>query len=63
MARAGPAGRARGRARRRHTADAIAYVQQRLRRMGVERALARAGARDGDVVRIGDVELTYEEAL
>ena len=25
-----------------------------LRRMGVERALARAGARDGDVVRIGD---------
>ena len=43
------------------TADAMAYVQQRLRRMGVERALARAGARDGDVVRIGDVELTYEE--
>ena len=45
------------------TADAIAYVQQRLRRMGVERALARAGARDGDVVRIGAVELTYEEAM
>jgi GTP-binding protein len=45
------------------TADAIAYVQQRLRRMGVERALARAGARDGDLVRIGTVELTYEEAL
>ncbi len=31
--------------------------------MGVERALARAGARDGDVVRIGDIELTYEEAV
>ena len=45
------------------TADAIAYVQQRLRRMGVERALAEAGARDGDVVRIGAVELTYEEAM
>ncbi len=45
------------------TADAIAYVQQRLRKMGVERALARAGARDGDVVRIGAVELTYEEAI
>jgi GTP-binding protein len=43
--------------------EAIAYVQHRLRRMGVERALARAGAADGDVVRIGDVELTYEEAL
>jgi GTP-binding protein len=45
------------------TADAIAYVQQKLRRMGVERALARAGARDGDVVHIGDVELTYEEPV
>jgi len=43
--------------------DAISYVQQRLRRMGVERALARAGARDGDVVRIGQVELDYEEGL
>src|SRR5206468_4251561 len=45
------------------TADAIVYVQQRLRRMGVERALAKAGARDGDTVRIGDIELTYEEAM
>src|SRR3954469_2237740 len=43
--------------------DAMSYVQQRLRRMGVERALARAGARDGDLVRIGDVELDYEEGL
>jgi GTP-binding protein len=45
------------------TPDALAYVQQKLRRMGVERALARAGARDGDVVRIGEIELTYEEAV
>jgi GTP-binding protein len=43
--------------------EAIAYVQHRLRRLGVERALARAGARDGDIVRIGDVELDYEEGL
>ena len=43
--------------------DAMAYVQQKLARMGVERALARAGAADGDVVRIGAVELTYEESL
>jgi len=40
--------------------DAAAYVQQRLSRMGVERALARAGATDGDIVRIGGVELSYE---
>ncbi len=45
------------------TPDALAYVQNRLKRLGVERALARAGARDGDVVHIGDHELTYEESL
>jgi GTP-binding protein len=41
-------------------ADAIVYVQRKLRRLGVDRALRRAGARDGDVVRIGSVELEYE---
>ena len=35
----------------------------KLARMGVERALARAGAIDGDVVRIGTTELTYEATL
>ena len=43
------------------TTRRIAYVQDRLRRMGVERALARAGAREGDIVRIGPVELEYVE--
>jgi GTPase len=41
--------------------EALAYVQGRLRRMGVERALARAGVADGDLVRIGGFELTYED--
>ncbi|MDQ1385377.1 MAG: GTPase, partial [Actinomycetota bacterium] len=41
--------------------EAMAYIQQRLQRMGVEKALARAGATDGDVVHIGDHELIYEE--
>jgi GTP-binding protein len=41
--------------------EAIEYVHQRFRRMGVERALARAGAREGDLVRIGDIELEYAE--
>jgi GTP-binding protein len=41
-------------------AEAMAYVQGRLRRMGVERALVRAGVNDGDLVRIGALELTYE---
>ena len=44
-------------------AEAIAYVHERFRRMGVERALERAGAREGDVVRIGDIELEYVEGF
>jgi GTP-binding protein len=41
-------------------ADALAYVHDRLRRIGVDRALARAGAREGDLVRIGDHSFEYE---
>jgi GTP-binding protein len=40
--------------------QALAYVHDRLRRLGVDRALARAGAREGDVVRIGGLEFEYE---
>ena len=43
--------------------EALAYVHERFRRMGVERALARAGAREGDTVRIGTVELEYVEGF
>ncbi len=43
-------------------AEAAASVADRLRRLGVERALARAGAREGDTVRVGPVELEYAEA-
>jgi GTP-binding protein len=43
-------------------AEAAAYVAERLRRLGVERALARAGAKEGDTVRVGPVELEYAEA-
>jgi GTPase len=41
-------------------ADALAYVHDRLRRMGVDRALARAGAQEGDLVRIGPMSFEYE---
>jgi len=43
--------------------EALAYVQDRFRRMGVERALARAGAQDGDTVRIAGAELEYVEGF
>ncbi|HLH46748.1 MAG TPA: GTPase ObgE, partial [Acidimicrobiales bacterium] len=39
---------------------ALAYAQGRLRRAGVDRALARAGARAGDRVRIGTFEFDYQ---
>ncbi|MGD0219188.1 MAG: GTPase ObgE [Acidimicrobiales bacterium] len=41
--------------------DALALVQRRLRRLGVDRALARAGVRPGDDVRIGGLSFTYSE--
>ncbi len=41
--------------------DALAHVQRRLKRIGVDRALARAGAREGDSVRIGDLAFSYED--
>jgi GTP-binding protein len=41
--------------------DALALVQRRLKRLGVDRALARAGARPGDDVRIGKLSFTYSE--
>ena len=41
-------------------AEALAYVHDRLRRLGVDRALARSGAREGDVVRIGALTFEYQ---
>jgi GTP-binding protein len=40
--------------------DALAYAQGRLRSLGVDRALARAGARAGDRVHIGGFEFDYQ---
>jgi GTP-binding protein len=39
---------------------ALQYAQQRLKRLGVDRALARAGVQHGDVVRIGGFVFEYE---
>jgi GTPase len=41
-------------------AGALAYAQERLHSLGVDRALARAGAREGDRVRIGRFEFDWE---
>jgi GTP-binding protein len=42
-------------------AGAQAEAVRRLRLLGVDRALARAGARDGDEVRVGDMSFTWGE--
>ncbi|HYA44444.1 MAG TPA: GTPase ObgE, partial [Acidimicrobiales bacterium] len=39
---------------------ALAYAQDRLRRLGVDRALVRAGAREGSRVRIGGFEFDWQ---
>ena len=37
-------------------------AHDRLARLGVDRALGRAGARPGDVVHIGDLSFEYEDS-
>ncbi len=41
--------------------DSFAYFQKRLKEEGVIKALKKAGAKDGDVVRIMDIEFDYVE--
>jgi GTPase len=40
--------------------EALAYADHRLKRLGVDRALARAGAAPGDVVHVGELSFSYE---
>lgn len=43
--------------------EAIAFMQHRMKRMGVDKALEAAGARDGDEVRIVGYAFDFESAL
>jgi len=40
--------------------EAVAYLQRRLSKMGVEERLREAGAKDGDTVHIGPVSFEFE---
>jgi GTP-binding protein len=42
------------------TPDAQEYVRRRLQRLGVDRALERAGVREGDTVHIGEMAFEYQ---
>jgi GTPase len=41
--------------------EALDYAHSRLKKLGVDKALARAGARQGDVVHIGGLSFEYED--
>jgi GTP-binding protein len=41
--------------------EALDYAHSRLKKLGVDKALARAGAREGDIVHIGGMSFSFEE--
>lgn len=41
--------------------EALDYAQTRLKKLGVDRALARAGAKPGDTIHIGKMSFEYED--
>ncbi len=45
------------------TAEALAYIDHKLERMGVHKMLTRAGVAEGDVVWIGDFSFEYQPEL
>ena len=45
------------------TPEALAYIDERLERLGVNRMLARAGVADGDVIWIGEFSFEYRSDL
>jgi len=42
------------------TAEALSYIDHRMKRLGVSKALTRAGVAEGDVVWVGDFSFEYE---
>ena len=45
------------------TPEALSYIDFQLKRLGVLKMLARAGARDGDVVWIASFSFEYQSDL
>jgi GTP-binding protein len=42
--------------------EALDHAHSRLRKLGVDQALAKAGAKEGDLVHIGGLTFTYDDA-
>ena len=45
------------------TPDALGYIDHRLKKLGVAKALSKAGAREGDVVWIGGFSFDYSPEI
>ena len=41
--------------------DALVYLQDRFKNMGVDRALIRAKVKKGEIVKIGKLEFEYDD--
>ena len=41
--------------------EALDYAHSRLKKLGVDKALAKAGAHEGDIVHIGGMSFSFEE--
>jgi GTP-binding protein len=45
------------------TPEALNWIDERLKKLGVDRLLSRAGAQEGDIVWIGEFSFEYEPDL
>ena len=45
------------------TPEALSYIDFQMKRLGVPKMLARAGARDGDVVWVANFSFEYQSDL
>ena len=45
------------------TPEALSYIDYRLERLGVPKMLSKAGAREGDVIWIGEFSFEYSPDL
>ena len=43
------------------TPEALSYIDYQMKRLGVPRILARAGAQDGDIIWVSEFSFEYQQ--
>ena len=46
---------------KRQNIEALQFVQSSLEKLGVNKALKRAGVKEGDIVKIGQLEFEFQD--